>query len=174
MTPLPAGARASSRGARNAPGEPGAQAVVGWREWLLLPDLCDVPIKAKVDTGARTSAVHAFGLRIENVEGIQVASFELHPRQRSKSGAVRVQCPIRGFRRVRSSNGRTETRPVIMTSLQLGEHRWNGQLTLTSRDAMGFRILLGRSALKGRFLVDPSRSFAQSRSIERAMRGQKR
>ncbi len=150
------------------------RAVVGWREWLVLPDFCDLPIKAKVDTGARTSALHAFGLRIENVEGVQVACFELHPRQRSASGAVRVRCPIRGFRRVRSSNGRTETRPVVVTSLQLGEYRWKGELTLTSRDAMGFRILLGRSALKGRFLVDPSRSYAQSRSIERSTRRSKR
>jgi len=141
--------------------------VVGWREWLELPDLCPTAIKAKVDTGARTSALHAFGLRVEDVDGTAMVSFGLHPIQRSAAGAVRVSRPVTEFRKVRSSNGRVENRPVIITPVRLGEALWPVELTLTSRDAMGFRMLLGRAALRGRFLVDPGRSYVISRSKRR-------
>lgn len=136
--------------------------VVGWREWVGLPDLLDVPIKAKVDTGARTSALHAFSLRLTEAGGTTTAHFQIHPTQRSISGSVYASCEVLGFRQVRSSNGRTENRPVIRTTALLGEVRWPIEVTLTSRDTMGFRMLLGRSALKRRFLVDPGRSYLQS------------
>lgn len=141
--------------------------VVGWREWLELPELCPVRIKAKVDTGARTSALHAFGLRVHDIAGVTHASFELHPLQRSSAGAIHVTCPVTAFREVRSSNGRRETRPVIETVAALGETSWPLEVTLTSRDAMGFRMLLGRTALKRRFLVNPGRSYVQSSSTAR-------
>jgi len=144
--------------------------VIGWREWALLPDLADEPIKAKVDTGAQTSALHAFALEVMTVDGQPFASFELHPRQRSKAGATRVTHPIKSFRKIRSSNGRAETRPVIVTTVQVGERAWPIEITLTSRDSMGFRMLLGRSALKARFLVDAGRSYVQSGRVQAVTR----
>ncbi|MEQ8719392.1 MAG: RimK/LysX family protein [Acidimicrobiales bacterium] len=140
---------------------PRQRPVVGWREWLVLPELCETPLKAKVDTGARTSALHAFRLEVVPGEAGPVASFEMHPVQRSARGAVRVEWPVQGFRRVRSSNGKVESRPVIRTTASVGGITWPIDVTLTSRDAMGFRMLLGRSALKSRFVVDPGRSFLQ-------------
>ena len=137
--------------------------IVGWREWVELPALLDVPVKAKVDTGARTSALHAFSLRLTEAGGTTTAHFQIHPTQRSIRGSVEVSCEVLGFRQIRSSNGRTENRPVIRTTALLGAVRWPIEVTLTSRDAMGFRMLLGRSALKGRFLVDPGRSYLQSK-----------
>ncbi len=133
--------------------------VMGWREWVVLPEISASPVKAKIDTGARTSALHAFGLRVREVDGAQFASFELHPVQRSADDSVRVETPISAFRKVRSSNGKVELRPVVTTALQVGASTWPIEVTLTSRDAMGFRMLLGRAAVRGRFLVDPGRSF---------------
>ncbi len=140
--------------------------VIGWREWVLLDDLGDQPVKVKVDTGARTSALHAFNLRLVSDGSVTTAHFEYHPLQRSGVASREVSCVVVGFRRVRSSNGRSENRPVIRTVAELGVHRWPIDITLTSRDTMGFRMLLGRSAVKGRFLVDPGRSYLQSQSLK--------
>ena len=137
-------------------------AVIGWREWVTLPEMSGVPVKAKIDTGARTSALHAFGLRIIEGDGAKMASFELHPVQRSAADAVRIERPITAFRKVRSSNGKVETRPVVKTPITLGTQTWPIDVTLTSRDAMGFRMLLGRAALRRRFVVDPGRSFVMT------------
>jgi hypothetical protein len=145
------------------PRKKASKPIVGWREWVELPTLLDVPIKAKVDTGARTSALHAFSLRLTEADGTTTAHFQIHPTQRSIRGSVEVNCEVLGFRQIRSSNGRTENRPVIRTTASLGAVRWPIEVTLTSRDTMGFRMLLGRSALKGRFLVDPGRSYLQSK-----------
>jgi len=136
-----------------------ARTVIGWREWIELPALCATPLKAKIDTGARTSALHAFSLSLTEVGDATVASFVLQPVQRSSAGAVSVELPIAGFRRVRSSNGRVETRPLVIVSVRAGRIEWPIEVTLASRDEMGFRMLLGRSALRRRFLVDPVRSF---------------
>lgn len=140
--------------------------VIGWREWARLPEFSPVPIKAKVDTGARTSALHAFDLRVKEEHGRPIALFHLHPTQRSRADAVRVECPIVAFRRVRSSNGKVENRPVVSTRLELGGLTRTIEITLTSRDEMGFRMLLGRSAVRRRFLVDPGRSFLMTPSQE--------
>jgi len=127
-----------------------------------LPELCSWPVKAKVDTGARTSALHAFGLEtIDTGDGV-VAVFELHPQQRSGVGAESVSYPVTSFRRVRSSNGRVEVRPVIVTEARLGDVCWPIEVTLTSRDHMGFRMLLGRAAVRSRFIIDPGRSYLLS------------
>ena len=136
-----------------------AKPVIGWREWVVLPELSPVPVKAKIDTGARTSALHAFDLSIREKGGAQWAHFEVHPTQRSARGSVPVSLPIVGFRRVRSSTGHTEERAVVRTPLVVGEHHYDVDLTLTSRDQMGFRMLLGRAAVSRRFLVNPGRSF---------------
>ena len=136
--------------------EPG---IVGWREWVRLPDLGDFSVKAKVDTGARTSAIHAFDIESFVRDGQEWVTFELHPVQHRRNPKVAVEAVIKEHRRVRSSNGTTELRPVISTTLVVGGTVFSADLTLTNRDEMGFRMLLGRSALKRRFLVDPSRSF---------------
>lgn len=136
-----------------------APEVIGWREWIQLPELSAVPVKAKIDTGAATSALHAFDLQIIETDDGPVASFEHHPVQRSALDAVRVTVPIEGFRRVRSSNGKVETRPFIKTPVTIGSRTFRTTVTLTARDAMGFRMLLGRSALRRRYLVDPGRAF---------------
>jgi hypothetical protein len=133
--------------------------VIGWREFVALPD-CGVPrIKAKVDTGARTSALHAFRLE-EFVEGDTLwARFEIHPEQRSSRNALTVITPIIEHRRIRSSSGTVQNRPVIRTTLDVLGQQFTIDLTLTNRDEMGFRMLIGRAALRRRFLVDPSRSY---------------
>jgi hypothetical protein len=141
--------------------------VIGWREYLALPDLSDVRINAKVDTGARTSALHAFGLEIVERDGIREAQFELHPVQRSSSYATPVRLPVVRYRKVRSSNGKTENRPTVVTTARLGEVTWQIELTLTSRDAMGYRMLLGRSAVRNRFIINPSRSYLLGRKPDR-------
>lgn len=141
--------------------------MVGWREWVELPGLSSDLINAKIDTGARTSALHAFNLRVAERDGIDWADFEIHPAQRSAAGAVMVSCEIVEFRRVRSSTGHVERRPVIRTSVQVGQELFDIDVTLTSRDEMGFRMLLGRSAVRRRFLVDPGRSYVQSRTHKR-------
>lgn len=133
--------------------------VIGWREWVLLPDLLDLPIKAKVDTGARTSSIHSFGTRMFVEQGAPWAEFLIHPVQRRRQPEVACVAPVVGERLVRSSNGEAARRLVIETRICIGELTWPIQLTLADRDAMGFRMLLGRQALRGRFLIDPSRSF---------------
>ena len=143
---------------------PKARTVIGWREWIELPELCATPLKAKIDTGARTSALHAFDLKLTETADGTVASFVLQPVQRSSAGAVHVEWPILGFRRVRSSNGRVETRPLIVVNARIRRVEWPIEMTLASRDEMGFRMLLGRSALRRRFLVDPSRSFLATKA----------
>lgn len=140
---------------------PRRREVIGWREWVALPDF-DVPaIKAKVDTGARTSSLHAFRLSVDRVGDMEIARFEIHPHQRSGSDSRRVEAEVVDHRRVRSSNGVVQSRPVIRTTIGMKGQRWPIEITLTSRDEMGFRMLLGRAALRGRFVVDPSRSFLE-------------
>lgn len=126
---------------------------------MSFPDLGIESIKAKVDTGARTSALHAFDL-VEFRRGDKTwARFEVHPRQRRSRPAVEVELPLLGRRRVRDSSGRVQERPVVETAIELLGHRWPIEITLTRRDVMGFRLLLGRQAIRRRFIVDPGRSF---------------
>ena len=131
----------------------------GWREWVTLPDLSPIPIKAKLDTGARTSALHAFRLKRFERDGKPWVRFDLHPRQRSRNDATSVEALVVDERMVKSSNGRQERRPVIRTRCQIGGRIWRIEITLTRRDDMSFRLLLGRTALKGRLIVDSGRSY---------------
>lgn len=133
--------------------------IIGWREWIRLPELTPQAIKAKVDTGARTSSLHAFDLEVDD----GVAHFSVHPHQRSATDETRVTLPVVDHRRVRPSTGRSERRVVVATTAHVGRHAMEIELTLTDRDAMGFRMLLGRSALQRHFIVDPARSFALGR-----------
>lgn len=136
--------------------------LIGWREWVLLPDLSPVPVKAKIDTGARTSVLHAFRLGLRTRPDGVWADFEIHPVQHSQAHSTPVSYPVAGFRQVRSSSGHLERRPVIRTPIRIGPHRFEIDVTLTSRDEMGFRMLLGRAAVRRRFWVDPGRSFLHS------------
>ncbi len=135
------------------------QWVIGWREWLALPDLGIPAIKAKIDTGARTSALHAFEVEPFRRAGKSMVRFVVHPKQRSTLRGVRAESELLGQRNVRNSGGQVERRPVILASVQLNERVWTIELTLTNRDEMGFRMLLGRQGLRDLFLVDPARSF---------------
>jgi hypothetical protein len=137
----------------------GSSRVLGWREWADLPDLGVRGIKAKLDTGARTSSLHAFKLRPFRRDGVDMVRFEIHPVQRSSASTVVAEAEVCGERTVRASNGHEETRLMIATTLALGEDRWPIEVTLTRRDEMGFRMLLGRQALAGRAIVDPAASF---------------
>jgi len=133
--------------------------VIGWREWLGLPDLGIESIKAKVDTGARTSSLHAFDVEETLVDGVVHVRFTIHPAQRRTGPSVLAELPLVAMRRVRDSGGKTELRPVVETTVRLFDQEWPIEITLTRRDTMGFRMLLGRQAIRGRFLVDAGRSF---------------
>jgi hypothetical protein len=133
--------------------------IVGWREWVEMPDFSSVQIKAKIDTGARTSALHAHGLELIPDGDDVLARFEILPNQGSTEQSTFVEASVLEERLVRSSNGVDELRPVIQTKLTLGLDTWKIEVTLSDRELMGFRMLIGRSALRNRFLVDPNRSF---------------
>ena len=133
--------------------------MIGWREWVALPELGVPAIKAKIDTGARSSALHAFGLRVFERDGVETARFEVHPLQRDNRTRAIVEQPVVEHRLIRSSSGHESLRPVIATPVEILGQRFEIELTLTNRDAMGFRMLLGRASLRHRFWIDPGRSF---------------
>lgn len=142
--------------------------LLGWREWMGLPELGVTAVKVKVDTGARSSCLHAYDVREVQRSGAVHLAFKVHPLQKNDDYVVNCECALLEYRVVTSSNGRRETRPVIRTEVELSGFRWPIELTLTRRDAMGFRMLLGREALRGRFTVDPGRSYLVSRRLVQA------
>ncbi len=124
-------------------------------------------VKAKVDTGARSSSLHAEDVEIIRRRGTSKVRFKVFPLQRSKEASVICEATLHDERWVKSSNGSRELRPVIRTSVSWRGEFWDIDLTLTSRDLMGFRMLLGREAVRGRYLVDPGRSFLGGRPLKR-------
>ena len=132
---------------------------IGWREWVSLPGLGVKKIKVKVDTGARTSALHAHNLELEEREDEQWVKFYVHPLQRTKASGVLCEARVLGRRTVRDSGGKEEERYVVESTVRLGDRDWPIEITLTSRDTMGFRMLLGRTAIRRRYLVDSGRSY---------------
>jgi hypothetical protein len=136
---------------------------IGWREWVALPGLGVDGIKAKIDSGARSSALHAYDVEIVDRGGQEYVVFKVLPYQRSTQSAVHAEAPLLEVRSVRNSGGHVENRPVIETPLKIGEREHLIELTLTSRDEMGFRLLLGRQAVRKIFVIDPGRSFLQGR-----------
>ena len=133
--------------------------VIGWREWVGLPDLGIKAIKAKVDTGARSSSLHALNVQEFERDGVKWVKFQVHPVQRKSNEVVNAEAKVLEFRSVRSSSGKATIRPVIITHAALFDIVWPVELTLASRDEMGFRMLLGRQAFRGRFLVDAGKSY---------------
>ena len=139
--------------------KPSKRPAIGWREWVALPELGIPAIKAKIDTGARSSALHAFALRrVVEPDGIWV-TFKVHPLQRAPQVTVEARARLLGERRIRSSSGLLTVRAVIETTMVLGDRAFPIELTLVRRDLMGFRMLVGRQALRGRVVVNPARSF---------------
>jgi hypothetical protein len=141
--------------------------LVGWREWVALPVLTERAIvKAKIDTGALTSALHAPRLSITTTADGSVARFLLHPAQRTSASSVWVELPVHEFRTVRSSNGHQQRRPAVVCDIVLGSNRFPVEFTLADRSSMGFRMLLGRSALRRRFYVDPGHSYLRGQPAD--------
>ncbi|MEM8985022.1 MAG: ATP-dependent zinc protease [Pseudomonadota bacterium] len=132
---------------------------LGWREWVALPELGLSAIKAKIDTGARTSALHAFEVNEYNERGAQQVRFRIHPNQRDNETVVTCTADVIDRRRVSDSGGHREWRWVIASTLRIGDHQWPIEMTLTARDNMLFRMLIGRTAMRGRAIVDPERSY---------------
>jgi hypothetical protein len=144
--------------------------VLGWREWVALPGLGVGAVKAKVDTGARSSAIHAFAIERFQIGKRELVRFQVHPLQRSAAGTVECQAEVLDERHVRPSAGTQERRIVIRTELECAGERWPIELTLASRDQMGFRMLLGREAIRRRFWIDPGRSYLTGRRRRRTGR----
>lgn len=148
--------------------------LAGWREWVGLPELGVPWIKAKLDTGARTSSMHAFDLEEIEREGARWVRFWVHPWQAIDDDAVEVSCPVLDVREVRSSSGHTEERYVVPIRLALVGHEVVAEVTLSRRDEMGFRMLVGREALRQGYVVDPARSYLGPRpplALRRRNRG---
>lgn len=136
---------------------------VGWREWVGLPALKLPALKAKIDTGARTSALHAFAIEEYTQNGAPFVRFKIHPVQRHNSVVTACHAPLVDKRLVTDSGGHREMRCVIVTPLRIANRAWNIEVTLSNRETMQFRMLLGRTALKGKLLVDPGHAFVHGK-----------
>ncbi|NNC67036.1 MAG: ATP-dependent zinc protease [Gammaproteobacteria bacterium] len=133
--------------------------VIGWREWVALPDLKIDQIKCKVDTGAKTSALHAYFIEPFKKSGCEYVRFGMHPVQKNSDTEVICTSKVHDQREITDSGGHREKRYVILTTIKLGQHNWQAEVTLTDRETMLFRMLLGRDAIKNQFIVNPARSY---------------
>lgn len=151
----------------------GDKRLIGWREWVTLPDLNAPPLKAKIDTGARTSALHAFRIRPFEKDGIAYVEFFIHPVQRRRNPEIRCEAPILEQRKITSSTGHSEMRYVIETTAKIGDKVLKVEVTLTNRDELGFRMLIGREAVREKFIIDPGRSYCTGQSKKRLLKDNK-
>ncbi len=136
---------------------------MGWREWVSLPSLGIVAIRAKLDTGAKTSALHAWDIRVRTVEGQKWIRFRVQPIQRDDVTPVVSEAPLSDRRWVTSSNGTRELRYIIVTELQIGTSSWDIELSLTNREGLEYPMIIGREAMRNRLMVDPRASFRAGR-----------
>ncbi|GAB4163542.1 MAG: ATP-dependent zinc protease [Rickettsiaceae bacterium] len=136
--------------------------LIGWREWAQLPDLNVPLIKAKIDTGAKTSALHAYDIEVIEIKGKKFADFVIHPIQNNDEICIKSRAEVVDMRTVKSSNGHKQLRLVIRSLIQIGEYKSSIDITLTNRDIMHHRMLLGRTAMKD-VLINPSESYCQGR-----------
>ncbi|MEM9483520.1 MAG: ATP-dependent zinc protease [Cyanobacteria bacterium P01_F01_bin.116] len=136
--------------------------LIGWREWVMLPDFGITNIKAKIDTGARSSCLHAVNIEQFETDGIARVRFTIVPVQHDDAQQVQAEAKLLCQRTVTDSGGHQEQRPVVLTTVSLGGIIWPIEMTLTNRDVMGFRMLLGRQAIRDRFLVDAGHSFLRT------------
>ncbi|MDR9402423.1 MAG: RimK/LysX family protein [Halothece sp. Uz-M2-17] len=141
--------------------------LIGWREVIALPQLNIPEIKVKIDTGARSSALHAYAIEHYHQQGEAMIHFWVHPYQNNTQHSIEATAKLLEMRKVRNSGGVAQLRPVVETVVELGERKWSIELTLTNRDVMGFRMLLGRQAVRNQFFVDPGQSYLQSQAIEK-------
>ncbi len=155
---------------RKNPGSKIRLPVIGWREWVALPQLGIAFIKPKIDTGARSSSLHASGVEEFYRGETLCVRFRVHPIQRKKEFGVRAEAEVLEYRSVKSSSGEKSRRPVILTEIEILGQRWPIELTLADRDEMGFRMLLGREAVRGRFLVDAGKSFYGGKPLAKKKR----
>ena len=136
---------------------------LGWREWCTLPEIGIPAIKAKVDTGAKTSALHAFQIDPFTQNGVAYVRFRVHPLQKTEQVEIECVAPVKDERIVSDSGGHKEMRYIIETPIQIGDKVWSIEMSLTNRDTMLFRMLLGRRAMENHALVDPSASYLNGR-----------
>lgn len=132
---------------------------IGWREWVQIPEFGISEIKAKIDTGADNSSLHAFRMKRFERDGVPYIRFQLHPRQRKRKPSVACEAVVVMERKVKNPGGRTELRPVIQTKLIVAGREIDALVNLTTRDEMTFRLLLGRRTIRDHFLVDPGKSY---------------
>lgn len=137
---------------------------IGWKEWVSLPELGVEAIKCKVDTGAKTSALHAFFIEPFSENNVDFVRFGLHPMQKNTDIEIICNAPVHDQRVVADSGGHKEERYVIETSFKIGDETWTTEFTLTNRETMSFRMLLGRRAIKHRYLVDSGKSYLQGKN----------
>jgi hypothetical protein len=139
--------------------------IIGWCEWLALPELGIPAIRAKMDTGARTSALHTFSLEKFEENGHLKVRFGVHPLRHRTDVEIFCVADVVDERTVSNSGGQREERLVVRTPVRLGEMEWKIEITLTNRESMRFRMLLGRTAMHGRLIVDPDHSYLLGHSL---------
>jgi len=132
---------------------------VGWREWVALPDLGVPAIKAKVDTGARSSSLHTLDMEIFQRDGVDWVRFHVQPMRKYPHVTIESEAPVAEYRNVRDSGGHTTRRPYIRTALEMGGQRWEIDVNLTERGDLLFPMLLGRVALEDRCRIEPTSSY---------------
>lgn len=139
--------------------------IIGWREWVQLPKLHLKHIKAKIDTGARTSTLHAVNITPYKKGKVERVKFTIHPNQQDDGFEVNCDAEVVDVRTITDSGGKREKRYIINTPIVVGDKKWDIELTLTDRTTMTFRMLIGRTAIKGKYLVNPNKSFLQKEEI---------